>query len=150
MSDIFDVLGDEFDAQEFDPMTDFTLLPPGKYPVEIEEADVLPTKSGNGHYLKLKLRVCDGEFRGAPLYDNLNIDNPNQTTVLIAKRVLTSICEALGRKRIKDSAELVGGKLTAHVKVKDEQNRIRTYSKHEPVAETPKTESSGEKPPWMR
>jgi len=128
MSDLESIFGSEFDSSQFDPMGDYDLLKPGKYPVEIEEASVQPTKAGNGHYIKLKLRVIDGEYSNRVLFDNLNIDNPSQQAVEIAKRTLSAICGALNIGKIKDSAQLVGGKLLAHVKVKDGQNQVRTYS----------------------
>lgn len=151
MSDLTDIFGADFVDDEFAPMTDFTLIPPGKYPVEIEEASVKRTKSENGHYIKLLFRVIDGEYKGTPLYENLNIDNPNNQTVEIAKRVLTAIMKAIGLNRVSDSAELVGGKLIAHVRVKNEQNQIRTFSSlsdFTPVEES--ASNNQEKPPWLR
>lgn len=130
MGDLNTIFGSDFNSDEYEPTTDYAILEPGKYPVAIEESSVQTTKSGNGHYLKLALRVIDGKYKGAILFDNLNIDNPSNQAVEIAKRTLSAICRALSLPggRISDSAQLVGGKLTAHVKFKDEKNFIRTYS----------------------
>jgi len=161
MSDISEIFGSDFDHNEYEPTSDFAVIPPGKYKVQIVEASVQQTKSGNGHYIKLQMKVIEGEYKGVVLFDNLNIDNPSTQAVEIAKRTLSAICKALHIERCKDTAQLQDGVMIAHVKVKDEQNRIRTYSD---AGETPITAptqqpqkqentsgaSQEQKMPWQR
>jgi len=161
MSDISEIFGDDFNHNEYEPTTDFTVIPPGKYKVQIVEASVNQTKAGNGHYIKLQMKVIEGERKGAVLFDNLNIDNPSTQAVEIAKRTLSAVCKALQIERCKDTAQLQDGILNAHVKVKDDQNRIRTYSAAGDTTvavstqqprneEEPNEGSQEEKLPWQR
>jgi len=81
--------------------------------------------------------------------------------VEIAKRTLSAICKALHIERCKDTAQLQDGVMIAHVKVKDDRNKIRTYSAvsgelvaapaQQPQTEEKPSEGSQErKMPWQR
>lgn len=160
MSDISEIFGSDFDHNEYEPTADFAVIPPGKYTVRIDEASVKQTKAGNGHFIQLQMKVVEGEHKGAVLFDNLNIDNPSTQAVEIAKRTLSAICKALHIERCKDTAQLQGGIMIAHVKVKDDQNRIRTYSEANRVVDAAPTQqpqtteqpkqSQQTKMPWQR
>lgn len=129
--------GDAFDPADHEPTTDFAVLSPGKYPVEIEAAEVKETKAGNGHYIKVTLCVLDGEYKNRKLWDYINIDNPSGECVTISMRQLSVLCQAVGLVAIRDTAELVSKTCFAHVKVKDDQNSIRTYSGLPPAQSQP-------------
>jgi hypothetical protein len=171
MNDSFNnVFGDGFDTHSVEPQSDFALLPPGKYTVVVEKAEVKQTKKGDGHYVALVLSVLDGQYKNRKVFDRINIDNPNQQCVEIGFRCLAALGQALGLTKITDSNQLVNGVCVAHVKVKDEQNEVRTYSATNTGQTTdaavdtanrtqaikdekqtaPAGTSGGSKPPWAR
>lgn len=121
--------GAAFDPATVEPQTDFPVLPPSKYPVLIEEAEVKQTKKGDGHYIRLVMKVLDeGLYKGRKVFDQINIQNPSTQCVEIGLRSLSALGRALGLQAITDSTQLVNQVVVAHVKVKDDQNIVRTYS----------------------
>jgi hypothetical protein len=119
--------GAVFDPSAVEPQEDFKVLPAGKYKVLVEESEIKGTKAGTGKYLKLKLKVLDGEAKGRVMFDQVNIDNPNQQCVEIGWRCLSALCRAVGITALSDSAQLVNKVALACVKVKGDQNEVRTY-----------------------
>lgn len=119
--------GQGFDTNSVEPQSDFNVVPPGKYPVMIDSAEVGETKSKTGHYVKLTLTILDGPMKNRKLWDYINIDNPNATTVEIAMRTLAALGQAIGAQVIADTSQLVGKACIASVKVKDDRNNIQTY-----------------------
>lgn len=121
-------LGDNgFDPNAHEPQEDFVVLPPGKYPVMIEAAEVKQTKKGDGHYLELTMKVIDGPSVNRKLWDRINIDNPSQKCVEIGLRVLSALAKSTGLPAIQDTSQLVDKCCLASVKVKDNNNEVRTY-----------------------
>lgn len=110
-------IGGTFDATQVEPQGDYTPIAPGEYKVQIVSSEMVATKSGDGHMLKLEMEVLEGESAGRKLYDRLNLDNPNQQAVEIAQRTLSAICHAVGKLSISDSEELHGLPMIAVVKV---------------------------------
>lgn len=85
----------------------FRIVPPGEYQVYIEASEFKKTKKGDGEYLELVLVVADGDYEGAKIFVRLNLINPNQTTVDIAKSQLRALCEAIvNQPFVNDSAML--------------------------------------------
>ena len=120
--------GNPFDPSTVEPQTDFQVIPPGKYPVLIEEAEVKQTKAGTGHYIKLTMSVLDGPYKNRKLWDQINVQNPSAQCVEIGLRTLSALGRAIGTGPITDTAQLVNQVVIAHVKVKNDQNEVRTYS----------------------
>jgi hypothetical protein len=165
-----EIFGAGFDTGSVEPQGDFQLIPPGKYLVVFDDAEIKQTKAGTGHYLKLTMTFLDGEYRNRKLWDNINVQNPSAECVEIGLRKLAAVGVAIGEPVLKDTAQIVGKKCIAHIKVKDEQNQIRTYSscaekselsqvgkfaslgcprKPEEQADIPSEAPVG-KPPWLR
>jgi len=144
-----------FNANNVDPATDFEPLPVGKYLAVISESEMKPTKSGTGSYLELVFQVIEGEFKGRNLWARLNLDNPNELTVQIARAELSTICRAVGVMQPKDSCELHNLPLFITVKCKrrddtgDIVNEIKGYAKKEAATGQPPQEASNT-PPWAR
>jgi len=133
--DLFNIFGQNaFDTGAVEPQSDYEVIPPSKVLVLIEEAEVKPTKANTGYYLKLKLSVVDGPYKNRKLFDNINVQNPSAQCVEIGLRQLAALGLAIGVKVITDSSQLVNKTCIAHVKVKDDQNYIRTYSSVVPAA----------------
>ena len=107
-----------FDATSVEPTTAQELLPAGKYRAQIVESEMRVTKNGMGQFLWLMLDILEGEHKGRKIFDQLNLVNPNPTTVEIAQRTLSAICHATGKMHVSDSEELHLIPMTIQVKVR--------------------------------
>jgi hypothetical protein len=143
-----------FNAHNVEPNADFEPIPAGKYLAVITGSELKPTKNGSGHYLELTFQVLEGPYKGRLLWSRLNLDNPTELAVKIAKAELSAICRAVGVMQPKDSLELHSLPLTVTVKLRPRgdnpeelTNVISGYAKKENVV--PQQEI-GNKPPWMR
>ena len=145
-----------FNASEVEPAVGFDAIPAGKYLALIADSAMKPTKSGVGNFLELTFQVLEGDFKGRLVWSRLNLDNPNATTVKIARAELSAICRAVGVLAPKDSTELHNLPLViavAHKKRQDSgeiTNVIKGYAKKDAIA--PKVPSAGSngKPPWQK
>lgn len=131
------VFGEGFDPNSYEPQEDFTVLVPGKYPVMIETAEVKPTKAGSGHYLELQMKIVEGPCTNRKLWDRINIDNPNAKCVEIGCRVLSALARSVGLPAVQDTSQLVDKCCIASVKVKDNQNEVRTYLPYQAQQQAP-------------
>ena len=95
-----------YDANTVEPTGDFEALPPGEYNAVIVESTMKPTKAGDGEYLELVLEVIDGDFQNRKLWARLNLKNPSEKAVQIARGQLSAICRAVGVMTPRDSTEL--------------------------------------------
>lgn len=103
-------LGSRFDATQHDTeqRPDYEELPNGIYKMEITEADVAPTKSGNGTILKTTNKVIEpSEYEGRLLFNNYNLENANATAQEIGQRQFASLCRAIGVDGVEDTDELL-------------------------------------------
>lgn len=143
-----------FDARNVEPTADFDPLPAGKYVAAITESEMKPTKNGSGHYLQLTFTVLEGEYKNRVLWARLNLNNPNATTVKIARSELSAICRATGVMAPKDSVELHNLPLAITVKLKKRDdtgemtNEIKGYAKREANGQALQAPNST--PPWRR
>lgn len=169
MSIFSQVFGDAgFNSNDVEPQQDFEVIPPGKYSVVCEKAEIKTTKKGDGHYLEVCVSIIDGQHKGRKLWSRMNIDNPSEVAQRIGLSQLSGLCKAVGIAVIRDENELLGKSCVANVKVKEDQNEIRSWSSaglveivahsviQAPRLETPpsnpvpSTWPTGTKPPWAR
>ena len=147
-----------FDAREVDPAVGYDPLPPGKYLAAITESEYKPTKSSVGQYLQFTFQVLEGEHKGRQLWARLNLDNPNATTVKIARAELSAICRAVGVMAPKDSVELHNLPVVIKVGMKKRAdtgelgNVIKGYEKKASAAPPAVAAAVGGngKAPWQR
>lgn len=144
-----------FNANNVDPAIDFEPIPGGKYLAIITNSEMKPTKSGNGQYLELTFQVIEGPYKNRLLWSRLNLDNPSDMAVQIARAELSAICRAVGVLQPKDSLELHNLPLLVTVKCKkredtgDVVNEIKAYAKKEAASSQPQQETTNT-PPWAR
>lgn len=150
-------LGREFDADTVPAADPHELIPDGVIvTVVLDKSDLKPTKKADGHYLACEFVVIDGPYEGKRIFDNMNIDNPNQQAVAIAERQLASLCSATGKLRVSDSDELHGIPVKAKIGIEpgkngyESKNKIKSFTA---VNEAPKTQASTGEPvkkaaPW--
>lgn len=70
--------------------------PKGGHGVVIVSSEMKQTREGTGTMLALTLKITDGPSVGVEGIWNLNLGNPNPTTVRIAQNELDCICHAVG------------------------------------------------------
>jgi len=144
-----------FDASQVEPSVALQPIPAGPYIAIISESEMKPTKAGDGRYLQLVFQVIEGEHKGRRVWARLNLENPNQTAVEIAKAELSAICRAVGVMKPNDSAALhnIPLEITVGLKRRSDTNELgnetRGYSKRE-TAPRPATATPGSTAPWAR
>ena len=123
-----------FNAEDFVEEQRFEPIPEDLYKAVIIDSEMRKTNAGTGSYLMLNFEVLEGPHAGRWVRNNLNLDNPNEKTVEIAQRELSSICRALGKKSISDSEELHHKALMIKVAIQPARgqygpsNQIKAYS----------------------
>ena len=115
-------LNGTFDATEVAPAVPLEVLPPGKYLAHLIESEMLPTRAGDGQYLKLVFEILEGPAARQKIFDQLNLVNRNEQTVEIAQRTLSAICHAVGQVHVSDSEQLHFKPLIVTLKVKPAGN----------------------------
>ena len=144
-----------FDASQVEPTTSFDPIPAGKYLAMITASDMKPNKAGTGSYLELVFTIVEGEYKGRQLWARLNLDNPNELAVKIARAELSAICRAVGVLTPRDSVELHNLPLVIRVACKKRKdtdeitNVIKGYEKRESANGKPQQGQSST-PPWRR
>lgn len=108
------------------------IWPAGDYLVEITKSEMKDTKAGTGKYLMLGFKCLEGKQKGQMLFANINLVNPNEVAVQIAKKELKKICTAVGKTSIEDSDELHAIPLKIGVTIRDDDdpypgNDIKKY-----------------------
>jgi hypothetical protein len=142
---------------------DFSPIPKGDYTAKIVKADVMPTKAGDGEYIKLRLDILAPTHQGRVLFANLNIRNPSAKAEEIGRQQLGDIMRALGLAKVSDTDQLIGGELSIKVDVKDSEqygpsNEVKAYKSAggtpAPIksADMQQKAPQAEKktPPWMK
>ncbi len=144
-----------FDATQIEPTNTFQPIPAGTYLAMITESEMKPTKSGTGHYLQLAFEIIEGPHQGRVLWSRLNLQNPNPTTVQIAKAELSAICHAAGVLQPGDSAELHNLPMEITVKCKHRKDNgeitseIKGYTARSAGQGQPQQATTAT-PPWRR
>ena len=144
-----------FDASTVDPRQAFDPLPAGKYVAVITESEEKPTKKGDGSYLQLTFQVIEGEFENRKVWARLNLNNPNDQAVGIARAELSAICRSVNVMKLTDSAQLHDLPLTIKVSQRKNQesgemtNEIKGYEAKQVAAPEAKKEAA-KTPPWKK
>jgi hypothetical protein len=122
-----------FDATTVAPSSERGPIPKGKWLGQIIRSEMKNTKSGSGSYLELEIEFLDNALPGRKIWDRLNLDNPNEQAVSIARRTLSAICHAVGVMAVTDSEELHFKPLMVSVGPRrddPEQTEVKGYSSH--------------------
>ncbi len=121
-------LPSSFKRKDYGKMRDFKAIPKGEYIAKITASDYKANSKKTGHFLALTLEVQNKEHKGHKLFANLNLDNPNETTVQIANDEFATILDACSKKTVKDSKELHNILMIVTLGIdKDDKNVIKMY-----------------------
>lgn len=141
-----------FDATEVEPRVGFDPIPANKYMAVITDSEEKETKKGDGSYVQFTFEVIEGEYKGRKLWARLNLNNPNDQAVSIARAELSALCRAVNVLKLKDTTQLHDVPLTIKVtqkadpQTKEIRNEIRGY---EPAALV-KSPATPAKAPWKK
>lgn len=155
-------LDQPFVPSNHDAPMEFEPIKAGWYAVVVAAIEKKPTKKGDGHYLKVVLKVDENAHPsiGARLiFTNLNLWNKNQDAVEISRRALAALCNAAGIEQLTDTDQLIGKRVAAKVTVKPAKgdypagNEVKNYDKvgdrvRSETAAAADTARGSEKPPW--
>lgn len=93
--------------EDFKNISDDSVLPAGEYQMQIVDSALRDTKAGNGQYLWLEFLILGPNYAGRKFWERLNLFNPNETTVKVARKQLANICSALNFDNLpSDSVQL--------------------------------------------
>jgi hypothetical protein len=113
-----------FNAANVEPNSPRELYEAGKYAATLVNAEMKPTKSGDGQMLVLQFQFLDGAYAGKKITDRLNLANPNPQAVEIAYRTLSALCRSVNVLRDDlNTNMLMGIPLAITVKVRPGGNR---------------------------
>ena len=134
-----------FNPADFTDTKKFDALPAGWYRAQIVDSKWLETKAGTGHYMELEwliLGVVQNEkneeglkYQGSRVWERLNLVNPKEAAVSIAKRSLARAMTAIGIERCKTEKCLIGGECLIRLKYVPEnvqfeaKNEVHGYRK---------------------
>jgi len=123
-----------YEVDETVILDNFEPLPEGKYNVKIVGSEIRSTKNGNGKMLSLIFEVLPGTYENRKLFKNLCFEHPNELTVSIAKSTLNKILLSIGIRKLNDTEELLGKKLTVTVGIKEGANGLENQiNRYEPL-----------------
>jgi hypothetical protein len=155
-------LGETFAAADLAPAQSYELIPAGWYTAVITEAELKPTKSGTGEYIKLRYDITGPSSQGRVVFSNLNIKNPNAKAEEIGRQQLGEMMRALGLSAVSDTDQLINGHLTIKVDVRpasgdyNAQNEVKGWKSHtgslppQPKPDAPAGAPGKASPPWAR
>lgn len=96
---------------------DFEVIPAGKYPLQLIESDIKPTKNGQGKLFTYKTEIVDGEQKGRFIFGQLNLQNPNPTATKIGQSEFAAIRLVTDTPNPEDTADLHFKAFEAVVKI---------------------------------
>jgi hypothetical protein len=96
MSERTTELGEAFDIDTEEGLPEISLLPAGKYPAEIEDAQVGPTKNGSGQAVNLKWRIVDGEYENRVVFQSILITHTSEEAQRIGRGMFKDVCFSCG------------------------------------------------------
>ena len=102
---------------------DFQPIPAGKYSVYIEDISINETRAGTGQYLRIKLRVADGQpYANRIIWTYINFQNTNPVAERIGQQRLNQLLLSCGLHVIQDTDELLNRVVQAQVIVREASN----------------------------
>ncbi len=146
----------DFNASDVDPAVGFDPVPAGRYTAIITESEMKPTKAGTGQYLQLTFQIIEGEYQGRLVWARLNLQNPSEMAVKIARAELSAICRAVNVMVPRDSLELHNLPLSISVECKKRgdgegiTNEIRGYESKRSVTPVTTANAGSAPPPWKK
>jgi hypothetical protein len=127
--------GFTFDASEVPESErgEFTPIPANtRVMMQITEADIVPTRSGQG--LKFTAEIVEGQYEKRKVWGFINVQNASEEAQKIGQRELADLCLAMGRPQVGATEDLLFAPFEATLGVKADKtygpkNIIKRYHK---------------------
>ena len=158
-------LSESIDLNELPAKTagSFEPLPAGWYTATITQAELKDTKAGTGQYIKLRYDITGPSHQGRIVFGNLNIKNPNPKAEEIGRADLGEIMRSIGRGKVTDTDQLIGGQLGIKLAIKEDaqygaSNEVKGYKSLSgsvapsatPAAAPAPAAAKSAAPPWAK
>jgi hypothetical protein len=154
LDETFDIAALPVSDRNFEP------LPAGWYDATISSAEIVPTKMGNGKYIKIRYNIQGPTHQGRVVFGNLNVRNPNPKAEEIGRQQLGEIMRAIGLTSLKDTDQMIGGNLAIKLDIRiseqygnsNEVKGFRALAGASAPAPKPVVASTNAKasPPWIK
>lgn len=124
MGSLTSILPGGFDAAAVDPQENrsYEPLPRGTYDVEITNAEVKETSSGNGTGLKVEYTVIGPTHAGRKVFQFVNIRHTSAQAEQIGQSQLSALCRAVDIPKLTDSDQLFQKMLRVSLKIRPAAN----------------------------
>lgn len=142
-----------FDASTVEPQKPLDPVPAGEYRVVIVESEEKENSKSTGTYHQFTMEIVDGEHKGRKLWERLNLNNPNDQAVSIARSTLSAICRAVGVMKPRDSTDLHNLPMSIKVGLerrKDTGELSNVIKGYLPKGDAPPPAAPPATPPWKR
>jgi hypothetical protein len=155
-------LGETFAAADFAPAQSYELIPAGWYTAVITDAELKPTKSGTGEYIKCRYDITGPSSQGRIVFGNFYIKNQNAKAEEIGRQQLGEMMRALGLSAVSDTDQLINGHLSIKVDVRpasgdyNAQNEVKGWKSNtgslppQPKPDAPAGAANKAAPPWAK
>lgn len=98
--------GTSFNATNVQPAKEIGAVPTDWYEVSVVDSAIEPTQRQDGKFLKVVYQILSGEYANRKIFDRLNLDNPNPSTVKIAQEALSAMCHATNVMNLSEPEQL--------------------------------------------
>lgn len=151
-------LGYVHSTREIKPNVGFEPLPEDWYVLMITKSELKENRSKTGKYIQLEIPVIDGKYKGRKLFNNLNIENPSQKAVEIARGELSAIAQACNVVEMRDTEMLHNIPFMGLIKLekrKDNNEIVNVFRGYKPYGGSPAPSSpppvsaDSEAAPWL-
>ncbi len=145
-----------FDAENVDPKKALDPIPAGEYVAVITESEEKPNSKGTGSYHQFTLEVVEGDYKGRKLWERLNLKNPSDEAVGIARATLSAMCRAAGVMKPNDSTDLHNLPMKVKVGIQKRKdtgeltNQIKGYIPKDQAASSNKPAEAPKTAPWKK
>ena len=86
--------------EDFDPSQEegntWSVIPAGEYVAQAIEAEVSPTKKGDGTVLKLVWKILEGEHEGRQVWQYVTYRHPSEQAQKFGRKTIKDLCVAMG------------------------------------------------------
>lgn len=86
---------------------DFEIMPKGEYTLKATAAEEKETSAKTGTYIAAEFEVVKGEFTGRKVWQNFNVNNPNDKAEKIGREQIAGWARACGKPNAQDTDELL-------------------------------------------
>ena len=93
---------------EYSERGEFEIIPKGtEVTLKATEAEEKKTSAGTGSYIAVEFEITKGEYVGRKVWQNFNVNNPNDKAQKIGREQIAGWARACGKPNAKDTDDLL-------------------------------------------